>query len=331
MLHVTNGDSAAGTIRRSGVEGEVLSWRDVLHDGPVPAGVTDAELREVRARFLADRGWAAYGDALQDFEARDGRLARALEGGEPVVLWFEHDLYDQLQLLQLLDRLAEEGAGGGVEMICIGEFPGVERFLGLGQLTPEQMGSLWERREPVRGGQLELGRRAWAAFRSPDPTSLEGLLREDTAALPFLAAALRRHLEEFPATGSGLSRTEHQVVECLASGVRSPLKLFRAMQDMEEAPHLGDDSFWWILEGLRSGPRPLLRTDDGAPVGDPSDRDARERVLSLTDDGHRVRRAEADWIALRGGIDRWLGGAHLRGPEPRWRWDAEAGRLRAAG
>jgi hypothetical protein len=331
MLHVTNGDSAAGTIRRSGVEGEVLPWRDVLHDGPVPARVTDAELREVRARFLADRGWAAYGEALADVEARDARLARALSEGEPVVLWFEHDLYDQLQLLQLLDRLAEGGAGGGVEMICVGEFPGVERFLGLGQLTPEQMGSLWERREPVGDGQLDLGRRAWAAFRSPDPTGLEGLLREDTAALPFLAAALRRHLEEYPAVGGGLSRTERQAVECLAAGVRSPVKLFRAMYDMEEAPYLGDSSFWWILEGLRSGPRPLLRTEDGAPLGDPSDRDARERALSLTDDGQRVRHGDADRIALHGGIDRWLGGVHLRGREPRWRWDGETGGLRAVG
>jgi hypothetical protein len=57
MLHVTNGDSAAEGIRASGVAGEVLPWRDVLHEGPVPAGLALAELSRVRAGFIADKGW----------------------------------------------------------------------------------------------------------------------------------------------------------------------------------------------------------------------------------------------------------------------------------
>jgi hypothetical protein len=28
------------------------------------------------------------------------------------------------------------------------------------------------------------------------------------------------------------------------------------------------------------------------------------------------------------GLDHWLGGVHLTGTDPAWRWDADAGRLR---
>jgi hypothetical protein len=35
-LHVTNGDSAAGTLRATGVVQRIIPWRDALHDGPVP-------------------------------------------------------------------------------------------------------------------------------------------------------------------------------------------------------------------------------------------------------------------------------------------------------
>jgi hypothetical protein len=93
---VTNGDSVAALL-----DGEVLPWRDVLHEGPVPPGLRLAGLRAVRARFVADCGWASFDDVLRDFESRD----RALEDAEEVVLWFERDLYDQLQLIQVLDRL----------------------------------------------------------------------------------------------------------------------------------------------------------------------------------------------------------------------------------
>jgi hypothetical protein len=41
--------------------------------------------------------------------------------------------------------------------------------------------------------------------------------------------------------------------------------------------------------------------------------------LMLTDDGRRVLAGDADRVRLRG-IDRWLGGVHLTGRGPVWRW-----------
>src|SRR5215468_2177322 len=89
MLHVTNGTSVS--LSETGLPGEILAWCDVLHEGPVPAGVDDAELCRVRTGFL---------NAGDDLERRDRIFAESDE----VVLWFEHDLYDQLQLIQILDR-----------------------------------------------------------------------------------------------------------------------------------------------------------------------------------------------------------------------------------
>jgi hypothetical protein len=51
MLLVTNGDSAAEQIEWAGLAGVILPWRDVLHEGPVPAGLSARELAEVRARW----------------------------------------------------------------------------------------------------------------------------------------------------------------------------------------------------------------------------------------------------------------------------------------
>jgi hypothetical protein len=56
MLHVTNGDSAVERLRAAGVDGDMLPWRDALHEGPVPAGLDPAQLRAERARFIAAAG-----------------------------------------------------------------------------------------------------------------------------------------------------------------------------------------------------------------------------------------------------------------------------------
>ena len=103
-LHVTNGDAVAPDIGP-----DVLVWRDVLCDGPVPDRLDADELARVRARFLASRGWAREDEALADLRARDARLG-AHDGD--VVLWFEDDLFDDCQLAQVSDRLV--GHAGAV-------------------------------------------------------------------------------------------------------------------------------------------------------------------------------------------------------------------------
>ena len=78
LLHVTNGESAGNTLRQTTLGGAVLSWQDVLHEGPVPA-VPPAELRAVRARFLSECGWGSERSLLESFERRDRLFEQALE------------------------------------------------------------------------------------------------------------------------------------------------------------------------------------------------------------------------------------------------------------
>src|SRR5689334_21727155 len=98
-LHVTNGDSAAGTLVQTRLVERVLPWRDVLHDGPVP-DVAEDELRRVRAAALAENDPHEQDRIRSWLEQRDGELAANADGR--YVLWFEADLYDQLQLVQVL-------------------------------------------------------------------------------------------------------------------------------------------------------------------------------------------------------------------------------------
>jgi DNA-binding transcriptional MerR regulator len=110
-LHVTNGDSAGNTLRQTGLGGAVLPWQDVLHEGPVPAGPR-RELLQARAAFVSGCGWGSRRSILASLERRDRQLVQALRDGQQVVLWFEHDLYDQLQLADAL-ALAAGAAGSG--------------------------------------------------------------------------------------------------------------------------------------------------------------------------------------------------------------------------
>jgi hypothetical protein len=328
LLHVTNGESAGNTLRRTSLGGAVLPWNDVLHEGPVPA-VARSELLGLRAEFLSECGWGSRNAIRSALERRDRQYLDALRDGVQVVLWFEHDLFDQLQLIDSLALAAEVGAHP--EAIVVGSFPGKPGFRGLGELGPDELERLWPERRVTTDDELAAASQTWGAFRAPEPVALAEHVTEVLAPRPsdLLASALNRLLEELPAPGDGLSRTERGVLEAIAAGAATPAAAFQAAQDREQAPFLGDAWFYRSLSGLGRGPARLLETEAGRPVpaAPPlTDPGVYVRIpLRLTDRGVAVLDGDADRVDLFG-ADRWLGGTQVT-PENLWRWDTVARRL----
>ena len=209
-------------------------------------------------------------------------------------------------------------------MICINQFPGMDRFRGIGELDPAQMFSLLDQSTAVTDDMLKLAQRGWAAFRSNDPTTLSALINTDLSPLPFLKAALLRHLEEFPFTTTGLNRTEQQILSLVAGGVHGPVELFLQNMDRETALYIGDWRTFSIIDRLcKAG---LLTAEPGTfwhPPASPEEQSAfRQQRLMLTDFGQEVRSGKVD---ATGAItrDEWLGGVHIQSDQSSWAWDPE--------
>jgi hypothetical protein len=320
LLHVTNGESAASTLRRTGLGGAVLPWQDALHEGPVPAAPRVELLRE-RAAFLSACGWGSTRAILASLERRDRQLFQAFADGVAVVLWFEHDLYDQLQLLDVL-ALAHE-AHAAPQTIVVDAFPGRPSFRGLGELSADELETLWPSRRPASPAALAEAADIWSDLGAPEPTALARRALEGARELPFAAAALSRLLEELPAPGDGLSGTERRALRAITDGARTPAETFLAAQDLEDAPFAGDAWFHRSLAAIGRGDGRLVETRDGdelprpPPLSDGAD--FARTTLRLTADGERVLLGEADRVELLG-VDRCVGGTHVT-PESLWRWD----------
>jgi hypothetical protein len=317
MLHITDGESVAGTLRQSAVPGEVRIFGDLMYEGPAPAGLSDAEWWDRRAQFLSQNFVLTPAEAGHGVRAFQDSL-HAISNSDETVLWMDHRLSDQLILIMLLERFSRHRARSSLSLICIGRFPGMENFVGLGQLTGEQLASLADTRSPVSDAEFALASTAWNAFTSPMPTDIELLIARDTTALPFLAPALRRHLEQFPSVENGLTRTETQALSVLRDqGPLPALRLFFAVQKMEDPLFMGDLSFFAILKELASAQFPLLRMESNAGV------------VTLTEVGRRVLDLQDDHVKLNG-IERWLGGVHLTSTPTVWRWDSARKSMRLA-
>jgi len=308
ILNITNGDCAVQIMQKANIAGSFLPWRDVLHDGPVPANLSLEALSKVRAQFLASLGWGEFEKINANFIERDNTL-KAHDNYSKVILWFEHDLYDQLQLLQILDWFSNNLSNTTeLFIICTEQY--------LGRTSPEQMQNLMAHITPVTSKHLCLAKKAWAAFRSPTPESWFKLLSQDTSLLEFLNGAILRQLEEYPSSINGLSRTAHTALNIINEGEIKPAKLFGRYIQTEERVFLGDLSFWQTLNTFLNAPSPLIKLNKGSKLTLAATSDQR---ISITETGKAILNAQKNWLNIIN-INYWIGGVELTTLNY-WVWD----------
>lgn len=323
VVHLVNGDHAAAAIEQAGLGTASIVWRDVLHDGPVH-DVDDEALARLRVAFIADAGWDGESRALSALDERDRSLQRCLASPCELVVWFAPGLHDQLQRLQVLARVARHGGlrATVVEAALDGQ-PAMR--------DARTLQAAFEQRRRVEAATLARALAGWCAFTAGDGAGLDALLEADDAGTPWLDAAIRRWREEFPALGSGLSRTERQVLEALDRGVFRVRDVYvAACHHAEEVVFHADLPFATLLRRLSSGAVPLLSHPDQRPVTMPDPRSG-SRVfwndsLLITRAGRERLAGVGDWMLHA--PPRWMGGVALHGSSG-WRWDPATNRMRS--
>ncbi len=330
MLHIVNGLSTLKTLDRTDIRGARVSGDDIFAEGPVQDCLETPAAWRTRAEYLQKHFGIPKEQYLQRKEERE-RSLRSFAYHEEVVLWFEFDLFCQLNLLYLLHWFSKKGIGKSkLTLICPGDFPGIKTFRGLGELNPRQLTNLFEERAEITDQQKKLADKAWTAYSSPDPTQIEQLLREGTEELSHLHKAFSAHLERFPWTGSGLNGIEVKMLESVADGPCKFPDLFTTVSGSDAVfPHgIGDVQISAYLSGLADGDTPLIRMENspGFLSQDVSRRSLVRWTIRITDQGKDVLKGRQDNIKLRG-IDRWLGGVHVKSPDRVWRWDPSTRRL----
>jgi Domain of unknown function (DUF1835) len=315
-LHIRCGSDLRSLLSEAGFAGDYLEVSDPLCQGPVLPG--DDWLTH-RATFLTDAYGAfldrSHADILEGLRRAGQDLRDAATKYERIVMWFEHDSYDQLILARCLAQYADTPPRG-LELVQVNDHPGPVRFVGLGQLPPDVFPALWERRKPVSEAQTAAGARVWKMLRSADPARLADAVRLGIPELPFMAVAIRRHLQEFPWIDDGLSLTERLALRLISERPCTMGEIFHDLQqEREPLPWLGDTMLRFILESMkRIDPPVFTATFDG------DDRCWFKERLTITDTGLAVLSGMVDFLSLHP-TDRFLGGASAS----LWRWDDRAG------
>ncbi len=330
-LHIRCGHDLQEPLKAAGFAGDYYVDIYPYSIGPVRDG---PGYLEQRAHHIVD----CYGDQFDPPLEYEGQL-RSLEDDERelrgsadykrVVLWFEHDVTDQLSLIHLLGHYARHRRPPRLELVNISDFPGARRFTGLGELPPEALRMLWTTRKVVSTAQLRLGLDAWRALANPDPRPLAAIMRGGTPALPSLARALHRHLRELPSSVNGLSLTEELALTLMAKplpqwgGTVTLGRIYSTMHwDIDPLPGQGDGQARdRVLNMEGASARVFERRTGVEPDG--RSRPPWTDILSITELGRAVLKGDVDFMSLTP-TSRWVGGVQIGAGMADWRWTETA-------
>jgi len=297
ILHIVNGTTVINIMKQAKLSGDFVAWDDFLHEGPVPKAFSLQQLSKIRAYFMDKQGYGQLDEISKKFKERN-HILEGYQKYDKVILWFEQDLYDQLQFLQVLSWFKKHlDQNVTLSLISTDKYFGEYSFQELQELL------LYEKM--IQKKELELAQKAWSAFREPTPLAWFKLLAEPTSALPFLKSSVKRLLEEYPNTKNGLSRTAHQALLSVSQGKTEPKEIFIHAQKYEDKPFMADVIFWKILDDfIEYG----LITSDIAT-----------KALTITPLGKDVLDGKKNWIDIKD-IDYWIGGVKLSNNNL-WCWD----------
>jgi hypothetical protein len=322
ILHIVSGHSVFGTLRASGTPStNVVVWYDVLRIGPT-RGATLEETTRLRNRFfrktiescpLKDEAYPPPSLAKRNLALRHCGEWRE------VILWFGPSVTEQFSLLQILAAIAEQDPSA--TRLTLATCP----KLGMGIYRPVDMSGFFKSRAPISREQITFAEKAWELYCGSDPMPLFSFARTHAQSNPVLCNALLRQLGQYPSARNGLSLSEEALVRQVELGG----KVLGAVADVivnDDEFLFGDQELFDSLLELLLCEAPLIQpVKKGSKIK--SFLEFRKLEVKLSSVGKDVLAGRSDNVTLNG-VDRWIGGVHLKGKRVAWRWDSESHTLK---
>lgn len=248
-IHIRCGNDIKDHIGKIDIGSTFIEFSDPLCHGPIAKSSHNNILE--RVNFIS----SAYKIPIEEVNSKlklEYESLCTIETHDQVTLWFEHDHYDQLIFLYLLDYFSNQEKLPEINLICIDRYEGIERFVGLGQLNFDQLNELWKtKRVLLNKAVIQAGASIWQMLVNRD---LNFSLIDQTTInefFPFTENAINRYYQDDP-TQVKYPLTYLYTLEILNDSLSSTaIDLFKTLnKTKEKLPFLGDQMYWYLLREM---------------------------------------------------------------------------------
>lgn len=190
MLHVLNGDSLASSFPSS-IPGEIAIAREALVDGPVNAHSIE-ELWVIRDKYLSKNYPEASEEDYFTKVVPEFEKIMTVSSDTKVYLWFEHDLFCQVNLWFVMHLLKKHK--GSVYLIT----PTTDLIEGFGGMNELKLEQAYRDARLLTANERHILADMWKLYQAQDVSEAITLSHQTAPELPFLYPAVLAWKESIP-------------------------------------------------------------------------------------------------------------------------------------
>jgi hypothetical protein len=213
LLHITNGDDLSEKILELGIPGDLITWREMLCEGPASMDVGDEAFVLFRKTFLLEKYKVSEERYREEFLEELVKLA-AINGYDEIVLWFEFDLFSHMNMLALISFLLQNKKNGPFSLVCSRKLKGEEEMNPLSQLSGKHLKEHYKHRISLNEDDIQTAQLIWELYCSKNPKKLASEIKKTTN-FEYLSSCIRAHIERFPSVKTGLNSLEVNVLKLI--------------------------------------------------------------------------------------------------------------------
>jgi hypothetical protein len=242
ILHILNGDSTLNSFEQTGLEGDILVWREVLSEGPLEENITSSNFWKNRQEWICK----SFNETAEGYQEKMlNQLASLSEPYDEINLWFEFDLHCQVNLIGVMTYLKQKTdlSLPAIYLICPADFPGKENFMGMGELNGEELEYLYDNmRIQLSEVDFILAEEVWSIYVSHDVEKLKKYLKTTDfwGSLHLLKPALEAQLKRLWVNEKGLNYIEQKLLDIYNTGLKTKFEIYNAFWTTEKIYGMGD-------------------------------------------------------------------------------------------
>lgn len=123
LLHITNGDSFTSRLQSLQLKGDVITWREMLCEGKTLSSVGSESFWKTRFEFL-NKNYKVSKSWFIEKTLKEYRSLCNHKQQDQIVLWFEYDLFCQINMLAVLSWLKQHRRHAEISLVCSGKVEG---------------------------------------------------------------------------------------------------------------------------------------------------------------------------------------------------------------
>jgi hypothetical protein len=212
QLHITNGDSFTHRLEGLKLKGDIITWREMLCEGKTETNVGSESFWKTRFDFL-HKNYKVSKSWFVEKTLKEYRSLCNHKQQDQIILWFEYDLFCQINMLAVISWLKTHRRFAEVSLVCSGNEDDTDTLYGLNELSDEQILNLYENRIQLSQNDIEYADYVWQLYCSDNPIRLENLIDYDQYQYTYLSDAIQAHLRRFPTIKNGLNDVENRILE----------------------------------------------------------------------------------------------------------------------